>query len=224
MSIFLLLLLVLLFIFVTPALNSKQVTASKVSIEWGCIMPAPGGQAPAGESGNESWICDQIYQMFRDYSSFGYTNAYGVYTTANYVQQILQYCQHPDNNVNWATAWWVGDFVPNLNGGYPPVNRGFYGYNGNNICDSEIYAYANYVYLGWPPSLEYIPSKQYFSFMWTCANGGLYFDSNGNTWNVSGITYPYASQSEPVTPPINPFTYYGALLQDGFIDTIGGMP
>jgi hypothetical protein len=217
------LLLLLLFSAATPVLSSKLANASKVSVQWGNVMPPPGGLAPGGENTTELWLCSQIYQMFYDDSPFGVQNAYGNLTTANNLQTVLQYCQWPYNYVDWATTWWVGDFAPDLTEGSPPNHRGFYGYGAANIFDYEVYAYANYVYLGWPYFWQNIPSKQYFNFIWTCVNAGLYFYSDGSTENVTGFT-TFVSGSKPTYTPTNPFTDYGALLVDEFIDHIGGMP
>jgi hypothetical protein len=111
----------------------------------------------------------------------------------------------------------------------PPIHRGFYGHNNQHIYDNNVYEYANYYW--WPPPsgwFQSIASKQYFDFIWTCANGGLYFDSNGNTWNVSGVTFPetgYDEYTEPPNPPNNPFTKYG-FVEDQYSmpPTIAGMP
>ncbi len=218
-------LLLMLFAALLPTINLELAKADKVSVQWGCIVPPPGGQAPSGEADAERWICDQIYCMFRDYSSFGYSNAWGNYTTDSNVHMVLEYCQNPYNYVDWATTWWVGDFVPDLEAGSPPHHRGFYGYDAYHIWDYAVYAYANYVDLGWPYFWQNIPSKQYFNFIWTCANGGLYFNSYGDTWNVTGITIFDSSATKPTYTPPDNFTDYGAILEEREpFDIICGMP
>lgn len=214
--------LILLLVAVIPTISAKTAKATKVSTQWGYLYPSP----PAGEQTAESWICNEIYENFDD-SGWGSSNAWGTYTQLGYVFQTLQYCQNPSNNVDWATAWWVGDFIPDNN--FPPEHRGFYGYNNQHIFDNNVYAYANYYY--WPPPSGWwqsISSKHYFDFIWTCSNGGLYFDSSGDTWNVDGITYPETDYDEYTTPPNpanNPFTHYGYVENPySTPPTIVGMP
>ncbi|MEM4244030.1 MAG: hypothetical protein QXP44_04445 [Candidatus Bathyarchaeia archaeon] len=211
--------LLLLFAAASSLLDVKSASALKVATQWGYLYPNP----PAGEQNAEMWICDQIYWYFYN-QGWAPSNAWGEYTQQGYVLSVLQYCQYPYNNVDWATIWWVGDFKPD--GNYPPKHRACYGYNNQHIWDYNVYAYANYYW--WPPPngrCQPIPSKQYFSFIWTCANGGLYFDSNGNTWNVTGITAPDVSVNKPTYIPINPFTKYGYVENPySTPPTVVGMP
>ena len=201
------LLFLLTFVAVTPMLTVKSAKTEKVASQWGHLYPSG---HPQNEEYMEGLICYEIYRNFNN-SGWVSLNKYGTYTQLAYVMQVLQHCQYPYSGVTWATAWWVGDFIPD--GNEPPVHRGFYGHNSQHIWDRNVYAYANYYW--WPPPIGWcqpIPSKQYFAFIWTCANGGLYFDSNGNTWNVDGITYPetdYDEYTEPPYTPYNPFTKYG---------------
>ena len=187
-------------------LELRSAAALKVSMQWGHLAPSG---APPNELDAESWICDQIYWMFYGSSTLSPVNAYGTYTQLGYVVYVLQYCQSPNNNVDWATVWWVGDFL--ATGGNPPPfgHLGFYGEQGQNIFDRDIHKYANYYW--WPPPNSWwqpIPSKQYFVFIWTCANGGPYwYDSSGNWYNIAGITYPASSPFYP--PPTNTNTKYG---------------
>ncbi|MCW4045486.1 MAG: hypothetical protein NWE94_08230 [Candidatus Bathyarchaeota archaeon] len=188
-------------------LDVKSASALKVSVQWGHLAPSG---APAGEGDAESWICDQIYWNFYNAGTWAPSNAYWQYTQLWCVVQVLQYCQSPNNGVNWATTWWVGDFKPTGGSPQPFGHLGFYGHNGQDIFDSDVYKYANYYYWSspyynwWQP----IPSKQYFDFVWTCTNGDLYwYDSNGNYYSVNGITQAAASPTYP--PPSNPNTKYG---------------
>jgi hypothetical protein len=70
-------------------------------------------------------------------------------------------------------------------------------------------------------SQQFSSNKQYFDFIWTCTNGGVYWRSfsSGESDDIAGITYP-ANQPSPI--PDNTNTYYG------FYDTVtqtgpGGM-
>lgn len=214
------LLLLLLFFAAIPVITVKPAKALKVATQWGWLQSPPSGEQDA-----EMWICDQVYGNFYD-AGWGPSNAWGTYTQVGYVVQVLQYCQAPYNTVNWATIWWVGDF--RSDGQAPPEHRGFYGYSGQHIMDDTVYPYANYYYWYVPGYYVYwepIPSKHYFDFIWTCANGGIYFDSNGNTWNVDGITAPKVSYYKPTYTPNNPFTKYG-FVEDplSYPKIIGGMP
>jgi len=205
------LLLLLLFVAATPMLTVKSAKATKVAVQWGHLVPSG---YPPSEPAAESWISDQIYWDFYDYSSFGPSNAYGTYTTLNNVIDVLQYCQY---YTSWATTWWVGDYLPS------GAHYGFYGHNQYNIFDYYVFAYANYHYWGSPYFWwQYIgPSKQYFDFIWTCTNGGLYFDSNGDTWDVDGITAANTSETQPDYTPENPFTDYGYVISSPYPNVVG---
>lgn len=215
------LLLLLIFVAVTPMLTVKSAKATYVATQWGYLYPNP----PDYEQIAEMWICNHVYYYFEN-EGWGSSNAWGEYTQQGYVTSVLQYCQDPNEDVDWATIWWVGDFTPDENS--PPEHRGCYGYNDQITWDYNVYIYANYYLWFNPPYYYYwqpIPSKQYFSFIWTCANGGLYFDSNGDTWNVIGITYPNITDTKPVDPPNNPFTDYGYVENPySTPPTVGGMP
>ena len=214
--------LLLLLAAAASTLDVKSAAATKVAVQWGHL--APSGY-PAGEGEAESWICNEIYWAFYNTGGWAPSNAYGTYTQLGYVAQVLQYCQSPNNGVTWATAWWVGDFKPKGGNPQPFGYLGFYGHNGQDIFDYDVYKYANY-YL-WPPPNSWwqpIPSKQYFAFIWTCANGGLYwYTSNGNWYNVPGITSPAPSPTYP--PPANPNTKYGFVVNPySTPPTVVGMP
>ncbi|MEJ5326928.1 MAG: hypothetical protein WHU54_01570 [Candidatus Bathyarchaeia archaeon] len=214
--------LLLLLAAAASTLDVKSAAAIKVAVQWGHL--APSGY-PAGEGDAQSWICNEIYWNFYNTGTWASSNAYGTYTQLGYVAQVLQYCQSPNNGVTWATTWWVGDFKPTGGNPQPFGYLGFYGHNGQDIFDYDVYKYANY-YL-WPPPNSWwqpIPSKQYFAFIWTCANGGLYwYTSNGDWYNVPGITSPAPSPTYP--PPANPNTKYGFVVNPySTPPTVVGMP
>ncbi len=167
----------------------------------------------------ESLVCEQIDSYFP--SSWGHQNAYWTDTTQTNVLQTLQYIQNPDNHITWATTWWVGDY----HGGsspYTPPPYGhyyFYGDDGsyNDILDTDIWQYSNHYHYFNPPYYDYWvsePSKQYFTFIWTCANGGCYWNDPSGGWQptIPGVTWPdtnYNSSVEPPYIPTNPKTVYG---------------
>jgi hypothetical protein len=201
-------------------LDVKSAFAGQVAVQWGYLADG----APAGEGNNESWICDQIYWNFYNTGTWWPSNAYWTYTQLWCVAQVLQYCQSPYTGVNWATTWWVGDFKPN----YPYY--GFYGHADQHIFDYQVGIYANHYYWGYPYFWwQPVPSKQYFDFIWTCSNGGLYwYDSSGYTWPEWGITKPdnrTGPDDEPDYTPSNPFTQYGYVANPYYSPVwVAGMP
>jgi hypothetical protein len=215
------LLFLLLFTVTIPVIAVKPAKALQVATQWGYLYPTH----PAGEQNAEMWICDHVYTYFEN-EGWGSSNAWGEYTQQSYVTSVLQYCQNPNEDVDWATIWWVGDFTPE--NATPPKHRGCYGYNNQTTWDYNVYKHANYYLWFNPPYYYYwepIPSKQYFAFIWTCANGGLYFDSNGDTWNMTGITCANTSQTKPTYVPTNNFTNYGYIENPySTPPTVGGMP
>jgi hypothetical protein len=198
--------LLLLFIALTPMLTVKSANAdTKVAMQWGHLYP----NQIEGEKEAEEWICNKTYWNFYYNTSFGPVNAYGTYTTLQNVANSLQWIQNPWNDVDWATTWWVGDFVPEWRDPQPDYHRGFFPHSGPTIWDYHIYKYANYFYFAYIGQWLEAPSKQYFDFIWTCANGGLFFNSTNYTYNVTGITEEDTSQTEPTYTPTNNFTKYG---------------
>jgi hypothetical protein len=131
MSIYVLLFL-LLFTATIPIFAVKPARALQVATQWGYLYPNP----PEGEADAEMWICDQIYGYFDD-EDWGSSNAWGEYTQQGYVIDVLQYCQDPNEDVDWATIWWVGDFTHD--GNWPPEHRACYGYNSQHTWDYNVY-------------------------------------------------------------------------------------
>jgi hypothetical protein len=199
-------------------LDVKSALATQVSVQWGYLV-----DPPAGETDAEDWICDQIYWNFYNTGTWAPSNAYWTYTQLWCVAQVLQYCNSPYNSVSWATSWWVGDFKPT--GGPDPFGHlGFYGSAGQHIYDYDVVKYANYYFWGYPYYWwQYVPSKQYFDFIWTCTNGGLYwYDSNGNWHSIDGITQAASSPIYP--PPTNTNTEYGFVDNPTYPPSVVGMP
>jgi hypothetical protein len=216
--------LLLLFVALTPMLTVKSANADNLAFQWGHLNYET---VDYDEKDAEEEICDLIFDNFDENTTFGIMNNYWTYTTASVVQQVLNYVESPYSSpyVDWATHFWVGDFVPE--GAFPINHRGFFGHNNYTIWDNEVYVYANYHY--WPPPYnwwEYIGSKNYFEFIWTCANGGLLFNSAGFSSNVTGITWPDPNdeENEPTYTPQNNFTDYGHIPSGNPPFDTKGMP
>lgn len=179
-------------------LEAKPVNASKVAMTWGHLQrddPEP------DEEYWESVICQQIDGMFPS-NSWSHQNAYHTLTTSNNVALTLDYISNPNNGVTWATTWWVGDFLhptPYIPAPYGHFACYGHGDSSNDIWDNCVNLHAT--------NYGTQTSKHYFTFMWTCANGGLYWTNQYGGWqNISGITWPTAN---PQGTPSNPNTVYG---------------
>jgi len=212
--------LLLFSLILTPAtfFGIQLVKAINVAMQWGYLNPVNGT-----ESGYEEDVCDYIYDLF-DGASWSTSNAYWTYTTETNLGQVLQYENHPNSGVGYATNWWVGDFH-----GSNPTSPGPYGHlycygaSSDDIRDADVNIYATLYwdpYYGW----ETVVSKQYFNFIWTCVNGGVYWNDPSGTYdNVLGIVSPdyrYPQNSHPPTVPINTNDEYGFEHSTGVV----GMP
>lgn len=197
------------------SLDSKPATATQVALEWGHLCTTP--SLNTTEQDLEIWVSNQIDSYFSN-GYWTHQNNYGYYTQQWVVNQWLQWNANPANGVNWATTWWVGDFYhPSPPTPGPWGHFACYGEASNDIVDSVVFENANY-YGG-----QRVGGKQYFVFMWTCANGGLYWDNeDGNYQNVNGITVPDTSPpgSPPQYTPNNPHYIYGLYDVSGVV----GMP
>lgn len=208
-------LLLLLAAFVS-VLGVRSVSATQVAMEWGHLNNS--SPPDPTELQWETVICSQIGNMFQGTGTWSQQDAYNALTTAYNVDITLKYVSYPPNGVTWGTTWWVGDFLhptPYIPGPYG--HFAFYGdtSSSNNIWDNkDVYQYATYYGTQ--------PSKQYFSFIWTCANGGRYWTNQYGGWqNISGITWsaPYNPGGTPSNP--NPvYGYYDNYFHTGAV----GMP
>jgi hypothetical protein len=178
----------------------KSVSATKVAREWGHLVDYDPTRPP-NEYYFEEVICSQVDDKFSSGNWDRYSN-YDESTTNEEVDELLVWTSNPYSDVTWSTTWWVGDFLhPNS----VPPPYGHFACDGhpdssNDIWDSaDVYQHATYYGTQ--------PSKQYFTFMWTCANGGLYWTNlNGGWQNISGVTW---SAAYPQGTPNNPNTVYG---------------
>jgi hypothetical protein len=179
----------------------ESVSATQVAREWGHLIDSDPDR-PTNEYLYEETICSQVDDKFSD----GYWDRLSNYdesTTDENVAALLEWTSSPYYDVTWSTTWWVGDFLHPGSAIPPPY--GHFLCDGhpdstNDIWDSaDVYQYATY--------FGTQASKQYFTFMWTCANGGLYWTNlNGGWQNISGVTW-WATY--PQGTPNNPNTVYG---------------
>ncbi len=178
----------------------ESANATQVAMTWGHLVDYDPDR-PANEELFEETICSWVDYMFT--GGWSHQNAYNELTTDENVATVLEYTSNPGNGVTWSTTWWVGDFLHP--GPTTPPPYGHFACDGypdsyNDIWDnSDVYQYATY--------FGTQPSKQYFTFMWTCANGGLYWTNlNGGWQNISGVTW---WASSPQGSPNNPNIVYG---------------
>jgi hypothetical protein len=103
---------------------------------------------------------------------------------------------------------WVGDYLSNnINGRW---HYAFNGYGGDHVWDYNVYNAIN----------NNGDSKQRFNFIWTCANGGVYWDDvYGNQNQIEGIGV--AETEIPWYTPDNTHTWYGYI---GYWPGAVGMP
>jgi hypothetical protein len=105
------------------------------------------------------------------------------------------------DNAYYVTNWWVGDFLhQGVSAQVPLGHFAFYGNDSKNINDTFVYNHAT--------DFGTKSSKNYFSFIWTCGNGGRYWKNEAMGFdNISGIIYP--SSSQPTPGPTNTNIEYG---------------
>jgi hypothetical protein len=179
----------------TPAFF--EAANAQVATQWGHLANG----YSMDEYNWELQVCNIINSYFSN-SGYSSQNAYWDASTRTNFQDSLAYAQNPNNGVNWASTFWVGDFKSN---NANPRNYGFNGYQqGTSTSDPNIYDYDIYNYAN-----SQRQSVQYIDVIWTCVNGGLQWnDTDGNQIFVPGVAYPIASPT--VTAPINPNTFYGS--------------
>jgi len=197
------------------SIDIRPADATKISMTWGNLDNLGNNPFNSTECYREETICNNINNMFS--SSWTHNNGYGGYTTPSNVYFTLDYVANPSNNVDWSTAFWVGDFTHPY-GNTVPAPYGYFGCFTNTtysyVWDYDIYNSAT--------SNGVRSSKNYFTFMWTCANGGLYWSTPQGAYSVIlGIIFPYTQTSMPAGVPVNTNTYYGYRVNSSHIV---GMP
>jgi hypothetical protein len=201
-----------LFLALFSGITVNSATASKVAMQWGHLNYQLQTYNLTRFNNELSWentICSSVNSMFS--SSWLHANSYGSSTTPTNVYNVLDNVANPSNGVTWSTTFWVGDFTHPW-GNPVPLPFGYFGCF-TNVTNSYVWDYEIY-----PRTTAYGASKQYFTFMWTCANGGLYwnpigglpgYNSTGGFYDVSGIITPVVSSTKPTWVPTNLNNIYG---------------
>lgn len=179
----------------------SSANAWNLSVQWGHLNP---GSYDPDERTLEADVCDYIYWQFYDdwYTGCDPLNLYWQYTSNSQVSTFINY---QNQYADYVTNWWVGDFLPGVQGPGPFGHIWFYG-EGTNIVDSDLYRYTT--------SYGTIASKQYFDFIWTCNCGGMYWYNDQGSYNViDAITDEATSYWYP--GPTNTNTKYGFVYNNG---------
>jgi hypothetical protein len=164
--------------------NVKPVTVSgyNTSMTWGHLNCY---NFNSTEFPKQEKVCQAVSDMFY-FNPYTWLSAdcYGAWTTIGNVTWSLEKVADPSKDVDFTHVFWVGDYNPSAvpNTLSPYGNFGlFTNKTGQYVWDTDIYSRTT----------AYGDSKHYLTFMWTCVNGGLYWD-NGVWQNVSGVTWPSA--------------------------------
>ena len=163
----------------------------------------------------ETNVCNQIsWDFSNDYwASCTPTNDYWTNTNQYNVYGNLD---SQTNNRDYVANWWVGDFLHP--GSPPPAPFGYFGLygEGSNPVDKDIYNHAT----NWNTA----SSVQYFDFIWTCSNGGVYWTNDNCGYNnIYGINYGVnvnQPNNRPSYMPLNTNTQYGTWYNGNAV----GMP
>ncbi len=176
-----------------------------ISMQWGQLDPDWETDNPNEKSIAED-VCDYIYDLFEDdyLGSWSTVNAYWDYTDTEGINTSMVYQNNVSKGVTFVTNWWVGDFHLTNPLDLNPAPFGHFWFYGDDddINDTCIHENANY-FLGSP-----VTSKQKFNFIWTCSNGGTYWNDSSGTfddipeifWGVTEI---------PEENPVNTNDVYG---------------
>ncbi|XHH08601.1 MAG: hypothetical protein ACFCUE_13680 [Candidatus Bathyarchaeia archaeon] len=175
-----------------------SVNATNLSVQYGHLTPV----YDPDEKAFEEDVCEYIYNLFENDpgGTCIVANGYWGNTTDDIVSTWLDL---QTAYADYVTTWWVGDYHASYPNYSPPPygHLWFYGDGVNNdISDDLIYDHAT--------AYGTTSSKQQFMFIWTCANGGVYWtDLSGSYNNITGITGPAISPFSP--PPTNTNDEYG---------------
>ncbi|MFA5364994.1 MAG: hypothetical protein WC325_07450 [Candidatus Bathyarchaeia archaeon] len=179
---------------ITISFMINVTNADIMTLQWGHLAP---NYYDEDEKDLEEYVCDYIYDLFdNDYlGSWGPLNVWWTYTTDDVMEICMDWENNATHGVTFVANWWLGDYFADRSSQVPFGNFWFYGHDGNHIEDTQVYGNAT-TWEGNPVS-----SKQYFNFIWTCSNGGLYwYTTQGSYDNISGIMYPISG--DPGTPPV----------------------
>ncbi|MCW4009531.1 MAG: hypothetical protein NWF05_02785 [Candidatus Bathyarchaeota archaeon] len=185
----------------------QSAKASYAGVGWGHLSSPYSPDEYVWEYTVTDYICYDF-----NYASWDNLDAYWNLTTQSNVVDSLYWMQNDSSSIDWATTWWVGDYLSDTfySPGYGTTRHyGFNGYGGDNIWDFRVWSAIN----------SYSDSKQYFNFIWTCVNGGKYWDNQygDHTW-IEGIDYP---DDFPGAPPENTHTYYGYYDSENITGAVG---
>lgn len=200
--------LLAMIVLLTSSFMAASVNATNLAMQYGYYM----GESQAEKEAQED-ACDELYWQFiwEFWDGCDPVNAYWTYTTEDDVGDCLDWQLE---NADYVTNWWVGDFFhppASVSAQVPLGHFAFYGYNSEHINDTFVYNHAT--------DFGTESSKNYFNFIWTCGNGGLYWNDPSMTFdNITGIIHE--SETQPTPGPTNTNDEYGV-----FNSTVAvGMP
>jgi hypothetical protein len=186
--------LLAMLLLLTSSFMAVSVNATNLAMQYGYYVGNIQGEKEAQED-----ACDELYWQFiwEFWDGCDPVNAYGEYTNEDDVGDCLDWQLE---NADYVTNWWVGDFYrKNVSAQEPLGHCMFYGYDSKDISDIFVYDHA---------TDSGADSKNYFSFIWTCGNGGLYWNDPSMTFdNITGIIH--ASETQPTPGPTNTNDEYG---------------
>ncbi|MGD6932789.1 MAG: hypothetical protein ACQCN5_01105, partial [Candidatus Bathyarchaeia archaeon] len=174
------------------------VSATDLAMQYGHLTP----DYDQDEKNMEAFVCDYIYELFWEdiWSHYEPINSYWAFTNQTCLATCLDYQR---SYSGYVTNWWVGDYHADPGPTPSPGPYGhlwFYG-EGDDVSDDFVHDHIT--------NNGATSSNSYFSFIWTCANGGRYWnDAYGGYYPITGITVP-ASPTPLSSPPINTNTKYG---------------
>jgi hypothetical protein len=185
-------------LFLSITAMSSSVKATGTAMLYGHLSPT----YDWNEKNLETNVCSQISWYFSNdhWASCSPINDYWTYTDPSTVYGNLI---SQTNNRGYVTNWWVGDFLHSDSA--PPIGHfEMYG-QGSNLEDKYIYNDTT--------NSGQASSVQYFDFIWTCSNGGLYYTNNNDGYNLiagidSGVNHNQPN-NRPSYMPLNNNTQYG---------------
>lgn len=194
----------------------EPVDGEIISMQWGQLAAYEGSGYNETEKSIADDVCEYINDLFEDdvWGSWSAVDAYWDYTDTEGIETCMVYENNASNGVSFVTNWWVGDFLCTGSSPGPFGHFWFYG-DDTNVTDTSIHENANY-FDGSP-----VTSKQKFNFIWTCANGGTYWnDSSGTFDDIPEIFWGVTEEEIPEEDPTNTNNIYGIFYANDCV----GMP
>jgi hypothetical protein len=195
-----------------PQTLPSTVNAYKMFEQWGALSNTSDSEEYNAEAYTMDYVDISSYYLNNPESLDPYYwSTYDNYwnledgTVRSSVQAYLNMAR-TTNDIEFVSLFWVGDFKAVHTS--DPWHYGLItmdeNTNTNNVSDSEIFSWG-----GGGQNLNY------FSFIWTCVNGGLMWNESGLHHDVPAVIgswTPYnTSQPMPTFIPNNPNTEYGVL-------------